>query len=73
MLDTEQRIQRLEEEQYFQEQLLQELNKVVIDQGTQIDKLKQDFQDLQKQFLAMQELLAVKFENTPPPHYLPKV
>ena len=73
MTDVNLRLQRVEEEQYFNEQLLRDLNQVIIEQDAEIQKLKHDLSDLQKQFLVFQELLTEKIANVPPPHYLTKL
>ncbi|MBQ7739481.1 MAG: SlyX family protein [Desulfovibrionaceae bacterium] len=73
MSDIEAQIQRLQEEQYFQEKLLKELDTLIIDHEGRLEKIDKCLNVLQNQLLVIQELLSLKIENVPPPHYLPKL
>ena len=73
MPDIEAQIQRLQEEQYFQEKLLKELDTLIIDHEGRLEKIDKCLNVLQNQLLVIQELLSLKIENVPPPHYLPKL
>lgn len=73
MQQLEERLQRVEENYYFQEKFIEELNAVVILQQEQIRTMQQELDELKKQIAMLRDLLDVKFENTTPPHYLEKI
>ncbi|MCR4666162.1 MAG: SlyX family protein [Desulfovibrio sp.] len=72
MADLDTRIARLEEQQYFQETLLQELDVALRAQQKSIDALEKQVQVMQTELSVLRELLGPKGENVPPPHYLPE-
>ena len=69
----EERLDRLEGESYFQETLLQELNEALARQQREIDELERAVETMAAQTALLREALAVKPEQTLPPHYLPDV
>ncbi len=64
------RIAELESQLLFQEDLLQSLNKVVIRQEEQIEKLERELRAIREQItVVMQEQGKNPAEEPPPPHY----
>ncbi|MHB8741924.1 MAG: SlyX family protein [Sulfuricaulis sp.] len=64
------RLVELEVRVAFQEQTLQELNKVVTRQQQQIDRLTQEFATLKAQFsIVAPSLVIPQDQEIPPPHY----
>lgn len=64
------RLVELEVRVAFQEQTLQELNRVVIRQQQQIDRLTQELETLKVQLTMVAPSLVIpQEEEAPPPHY----
>ncbi len=64
------RITELETQLAFQDDTINELNRVITDQQTQIDKLKEQVELLYKKFKSLSESAEHHDENEPPPpHY----
>ncbi len=67
------RITKLEENQYFQEKLLQELNEALQAQQNEINTLAAELQKARRKISELEELCdaaSAPPENTRPPHYL---
>lgn len=72
MPDPEQRLARLEELSFFQEEQLRQLNAALTAQQTQLDKVEQDLADALAVIRLLREKLAEQPENTLPPHFMPE-
>lgn len=60
------RIQRLEETGYFQEKLLRELNGIVTEQASEIERLKGEIEELRTKVIFLQERIDGKMEDARP-------
>ena len=69
MASTEDRLARLEEQNYFQEQVLAELNRALIRQQAQLDGLEKRLALAEKRLAALLPLLEEGAQSVPPPHY----
>ncbi|MBQ9536224.1 MAG: SlyX family protein [Desulfovibrionaceae bacterium] len=67
------RLQRVEENQYFQEQLVEELNALVVSQQAEIASLKRDLDGALQKLQDIVQLIDLHFANTKPPHYAEKI
>lgn len=66
----EERLIELETRLAFQDDVVQELNRVVVRQQQEIDTLRRELEALRAQIRAMAPtLVASRAEETPPPHY----
>lgn len=66
----EERLIELETRLAFQDDVVQELNRVVVRQQQEIDALRRELEALRAQIRAMAPaLVASRAEETPPPHY----
>ena len=72
MQETESRLIRLEEGQYFQETLLKDLDSALRAQQNEINQLEHVVASMRTEILILKELLAAKGESVRPPHYLPE-
>lgn len=72
MADVEERLARLEELCYFQEQMLKELNGALLAQQNQLDELEKMLARAETRITALQERLDEGPVNTLPPHYMPE-
>ncbi len=70
-MEVEERVNRLEETLYFQDDLLRELNDALTKQQKQIDRLENAVEHCAAQIQHLREVLETAPENTRPPHYLP--
>jgi len=69
MSSTEDRLARLEEQNYFQEQILAELNQALTRQQAQLDGLEQRLALAEQRLAALLPLLEEGGQSAPPPHY----
>ena len=69
MPPTEDRLARLEEQNYFQEQVLAELNQALTRQQAQLDGLEKRLVLAEKRIAALLPLLEESGQSTLPPHY----
>ena len=72
-MDTEEKLVRLEEQAYFQEKLLAQLNEALTFQQAQIDLLEKRIAELEQNVTS---LLEASPQDAPahvlPPHYMPE-
>ena len=71
-MDMEERLARLEEQIYFQEHTIQELNDVLFAQQRQLDAMQKTLTEMADRERKLLELVAEKPENSLPPHYMPE-
>ena len=71
-MDMEERLARLEEQIYFQEHTIQELNDVLFAQQRQLDAMQKTLTEMAERERILLELVAEKPENSLPPHYMPE-
>ena len=71
-MDMEERLARLEEQLYFQEHTIQELNDVLFAQQRQLDAMQKTLTEMAERERKLLELVAEKPENSLPPHYMPE-
>ena len=71
-MDMEERLARLEEQIYFQEHTIQELNDVLFAQQRQLDAMQKTLTEMVERERKLLELVAEKPENSLPPHYMPE-
>ena len=69
---NEDRLTRLEELTFFQEERLKSLDAALTAQQRQIDKLEKDFADASSVIRLLREKLGDQPENTLPPHSMPE-
>lgn len=72
MPDIEERLARLEEELFFQDKNLHELNETVLRQQKELDRLAGELGEAGRILRAMREMIGPKPENSVPPHYPPQ-
>jgi len=65
----EDRLTRLEEQSYFQEQALAELNQALMRQQFQLDETAKRLMLAEERITALLPLLEEGGRNSPPPHY----
>ena len=65
----EDRLARLEEQSYFQEQALAELNQALTRQQFQLDEMEKRLALAEKRIAVLLPLLETDGQNAPPPHY----
>jgi SlyX protein len=68
-MSTEDRLARLEEQNYFQEEVLAQLNQVLTRQQAQLDGLEKRLALAEKRIAALLPLLEEGGQSAPPPHY----
>ena len=66
------RLTRLEELTFFQEERLKELDTALTAQQKQLDKLEMDFADATSVIRQLREKMGDQPENTLPPHSMPE-
>ena len=66
------RLTRLEELTFFQEERIKALDAALTAQQLQLDKLEQDFSDATSVIRLLREKLGVQPENSLPPHSMPE-
>ena len=72
-MDTEEKLVRLEEQAYFQEKLLTQLNEALTFQQAQIDLLEKRIAELEQNVTSLLESSPQDAPaNTLPPHYMPE-
>ena len=72
-MDTEEKLVRLEEQAYFQEKLLAQLNEALTFQQAQIDLLEKRIAELEQNVTSLLETSPQEAPvNTLPPHYMPE-
>ncbi len=72
-MDIEEKLARLEEQAYFQEKLLSQLNEALTFQQTQIDMLEKKIAELEQNVEGLLETAPQDAPvNTLPPHYMPE-
>jgi len=72
-MDMEEKIARLEEQSYFQEKLLSQLNDALTFQQAQIDLLEKRIAELEQNVDGLLESAPQDAPvNTLPPHYMPE-
>ena len=72
-MDTEEKLVRLEEQAYFQEKLLAQLNEALTFQQAQIDFLEKRIAELEQNVTSLLETSPQEAPvNTLPPHYMPE-
>ena len=71
-MDMEERLARLEEQLYFQEHTIQELNDVLFAPQRQMDAMQKILKEMAERERKILELVAEKPENSLPPHYMPE-
>jgi len=69
MPSTEDRLARLEEQSYFQEQAVAELNQALTRQQFQLDELEKRLALAEERIAALLPLLDEGGQSAPPPHY----
>jgi SlyX protein len=69
MLSTEDRLARIEEQSYFQEQALAELNRALTRQQFQLDGLEKRLALAEERITALLPLLEEGGQSVAPPHY----
>ena len=69
---NEDRLTRLEELTFFQEERLKSLDAALTAQQRQIDKLEKDFAEASSVIRLLREKLGDQPENTLPPHSMPE-
>ena len=69
---NEDKLTRLEELTFFQEERLKSLDAALTAQQRQIDKLEKDFADATSVIRLLREKLGDQPENTLPPHSMPE-
>ena len=69
MLSTADRLTQLEEQNYFQEQAIAELNQALTRQQFQLDEMEKRLIFAEKRIAALLPLLDEGEVNAPPPHY----
>jgi len=69
MSHTENRLVRLEEQSYFHEQAIAELNQALTRQQFQLDEMEKRLIVAEKRITALLSLLEEGGGNTTPPHY----
>ncbi|MCR5812993.1 MAG: SlyX family protein [Desulfovibrio sp.] len=70
-METEERVNRLEETLYFQDNMLKELNDALTKQQKQLDQLEHHLEHCAAQIAYLREVLATRPEDVKPPHHLP--
>ena len=63
--DLHQRVNKLESIITYQDQILDDLNSVIIEQGKNIEKLEKETENLKKELENINE----EKDDRPPPHY----
>ncbi|WP_446424184.1 SlyX family protein [Mailhella sp.] len=72
-MDTEEKLVRLEEQAYFQEKLLAQLNEALTFQQAQIDLLEKRIAELEQNVTSLLEASPQDAPaHTLPPHYMPE-
>ena len=72
-MTLEEQIARLEEQNYFQEKLLSQLNEALTFQQAQIDFLEKRITELEQNVTSLLETSPLEAPvNTLPPHYMPE-
>ena len=66
------RLTRLEELTFFQEERIRQLDAALTAQQMQLDKLEQDFSDATSVIRILREKLGDQPENSLPPHSMPE-
>ena len=69
MPSTENRLARLEEQSYFQEQAIAELNQALTRQQFQLDEMEKRLTLIEQRIAALLPLLDEGGQSAPPPHY----
>jgi len=69
MPSTENRLARLEEQSYFQEQAIAELNQALTRQQFQLDEMEERLALAEERIAVLLPLLDDGGQSTPPPHY----
>ena len=69
MPSTENRLARLEEQSYFQEQAIAELNQALTRQQFQLDEMEKRLALAEARITALLPLLDEGGHSAPPPHY----
>lgn len=72
MPDHEQRLTRLEELNFFQEERLKELDAALTTQQDQLDKVEQQLADALALVRLLREKLADQPDDSLPPHFMPE-
>ncbi|WP_298033477.1 SlyX family protein [uncultured Desulfovibrio sp.] len=72
MPDLAQRLTRLEELNFFQEQRLKELDVALLTQQSQLDTLEKKVADALAVIRLLQEKLSEQPDNSLPPHFMPE-
>lgn len=71
-MDVERKTARLEEQVYFQERLLSQLNDALTSQQKQLDALEKRVKELEGILNAILEAVRDAPENALPPHFMPE-
>jgi len=71
-MNSAERLTRMEEQAYFQEQLLAQLNEALTFQQKQIDMLEKRLAELEENMQGMLDATRDAPVNTLPPHYMPE-
>ena len=72
MPDLEQRLTRLEELNFFQEQRLKELDAARTAQQSQLDTVEKELADALAVIRLLREKLSEQPDNSLPPHFMPE-
>ncbi|MDO5483393.1 MAG: SlyX family protein [Desulfovibrionaceae bacterium] len=72
MRDTEERLARLEEAHYFQENRLEALNAALTAQQEQLDRMEKQLSETRMLVRLLREKLDEDPENSLPPHFMPE-
>lgn len=71
-MDTGKRLARIEEQLYFQEHTIQELNDALLAQQRQMDAMEHALKIMAEREQKLLDMLADRPENAMPPHYMPE-
>ena len=71
-MDLEEKLARLEEQLYFQERLLSQLNDALTGQQQQLDQLEKRVGELENNLETVLDATRDAPVNTLPPHYMPE-
>ena len=70
-METQERLNRLEETLYFQDKMLKDLSDVLAKQQMQLDQLEHTLERCVLQIDYLREVLSARPEDVRPPHHLP--
>ena len=71
-MTTEERLIRLEEQNFFQEEQLRQLNEALISQQNQLDTVERELARATELLRSMRNKMSEEPQNSLPPHYMPE-